>query len=222
MNARSENSELPETKRHLVDAGVALMRQQGYTATTVEDICAAAGVTKGAFFHYFKSKEDIARAALQRFGLGQDLHDAPFRKLADPMDRVHGRLEFIMESVRGESKGCLIGMIAQEMGLTSPEFRELCQGLFLHLANDFAADLAAAKAACAPGADFEPEKVAWLFVAIFQGSSLLAKVSGSNALLLNNIAQFQCYVKFLFPQPQLTTTTSEMAQPAEALDLAFD
>ena len=227
MNARFENGELPETKRHLVDAGVALMRQKGYTATTVDDICAAAKVTKGAFFHYFKSKEDVARAALQRFGYGkdQDLHDAPFRKLADPLDRVYGRLEFIMESMGGDSqvtKGCLIGMIAQELAFTNPEFRALCHELFVRLANDFAADLAAAKAVHVPGADFDPEKLALFFTSIFQGSSLLAKVSGSNAVLQDNIQQYRRYVEFLFTPAKAGGRTAEIAQPAEALDLAFD
>ena len=229
MNTRAENVDLPETKRQLVDAGVALMRQKGYTATTVDDICAAAGVTKGAFFHYFKSKEDIARAALKRFGYGrdQDMHDAPFRKLADPLDRIYGRLDFIEESVGGNSrltKGCLIGMLAQELASTNTEFRDLCHEMFQELANDFATDLASAKAACAPGTDFEPEKLALLFTAIFQGSSLLAKVAGSNAILLENIEQFRRYLRILFAQPAVTGNPREtrQAQPAEALDLALD
>jgi TetR/AcrR family transcriptional repressor of nem operon len=68
MNAPIQKSEMPETKRQLVDAAVTLMRIKGYNATTVDDICAAASVTKGAFFHYFKSKEDIAKAAVECFG----------------------------------------------------------------------------------------------------------------------------------------------------------
>jgi TetR/AcrR family transcriptional repressor of nem operon len=61
MSNRTDTNQLPETKRKLVDAGVALMRQRGFSATTVDDICAEAGVTKGGFFHYFKSKEDWPR-----------------------------------------------------------------------------------------------------------------------------------------------------------------
>src|SRR5271167_651780 len=95
MTTINQTTELPETKRKLVDAGVGLMRKQGFNATTVDDICSAAGVTKGGFFHYFKSKEDIAKAAMARFrdGKRQDFDNAPFRKLADPLDRVYGRLD---------------------------------------------------------------------------------------------------------------------------------
>ena len=84
MTTINQTSELPETKRKLVDAGVKLMRARGFNATTVDDICSAAGVTKGGFFHYFKSKDEIARAAVTRFheGKAMDFQDAPFRKLA--------------------------------------------------------------------------------------------------------------------------------------------
>ena len=67
MSAQTQTNHLPETKRKLVDAGVSLMRHRGFNATTVDDICTAAGVTKGAFFHYFKSKDDLATAAVIRF-----------------------------------------------------------------------------------------------------------------------------------------------------------
>ena len=92
MKYHSENGQVPETKRKLVEAGVRLMREKGYNATTVDDICHAAGVTKGAYFHYFDSKEDIAKAALQEFSQGrsEELVNAPFRKLADPLDRIYG------------------------------------------------------------------------------------------------------------------------------------
>jgi TetR/AcrR family transcriptional repressor of nem operon len=44
----------------IVAAAIDLFRRNGYVATTVDEICAAAGVTKGAFFHHFESKEDLA------------------------------------------------------------------------------------------------------------------------------------------------------------------
>ena len=61
MTIINQTAELPETKRKLVDAGVTLMRSQGYNATTVDDICASASVTKGGFFHYFKCKSNSHR-----------------------------------------------------------------------------------------------------------------------------------------------------------------
>ncbi len=47
----------------LLDAGVDVIRAKGLNATTVDELCATAGVTKGAFFHHFDSKETFAVAA---------------------------------------------------------------------------------------------------------------------------------------------------------------
>src|SRR5216683_394404 len=114
MSKRLQTTELPETKRKLVDAGVNLMRSRGFNATTVDAICAAAGVTKGGFFHYFKSKEDLATAAVIRFHelKAKQFAEAPFRRLADPLRRVFGLLDFAKEAsggAKGLTKGCLIG-----------------------------------------------------------------------------------------------------------------
>jgi len=207
MTTRDQTVDLPETKRKLVDAGVKLMRAQGYNATTVDDICATAGVTKGGFFHYFKSKEDIAKAAVLRFreGRAQEFQDAPFRQLADPLARVYGRLDFVKESTGGAAqvtKGCLIGVFAQELSFTHPEFRSACQDTFSRMARDFEKDLAEAKALHAAKADFDPKNVAMLYVSIIQGSMILAKTSVTNAVLHENIEQFRRYLQSLFSQPR--------------------
>jgi TetR/AcrR family transcriptional repressor of nem operon len=201
MLKRIQSAAVPETKRKLVDAGMNLMRASGYNATTVDDICAAAGVTKGGFFHYFKSKDELAQAALEAFfaGKARDYQAAPFRRLADPLERILGRLDFV-EAASGTAskhvtKGCLIGVFAQEMAFTNSALREACQGYFSRMAGDFEKDLTEAKAAYAPKSNFEPKSVAWLYLAIVQGSLLLAKVAGNNSVLAVNIDQFRQYLQ---------------------------
>jgi len=53
-----------DSRTRLLDAALILVRSRGYAATRVDDICAAAGVTKGSFFHHFKGKDDLALAAV--------------------------------------------------------------------------------------------------------------------------------------------------------------
>ncbi len=199
----------PATRRKLVDAGVALMRQRGFNATTVDDICAEAGVTKGGFFHYFKSKDELAAAALGRFRemKEEQLAGAAFRRMADPLERVLGRLDFVKESateVKGSTRGwgCLIGMFAQELSFTNSRLRKMCDEHFAAIAKDFEADLAEAKARHAPGAAFEPGKVALMYVSVVQGSLILAKAARNKGALAENIAQFRAYVEGLFAAGQ--------------------
>src|SRR4051812_25499922 len=52
-------TDLPhKSQTKLLDATLKVVRTKGYNATRVEDVCAAAGVTKGSFFHHFESKDD--------------------------------------------------------------------------------------------------------------------------------------------------------------------
>lgn len=203
LNRTQATTELPETKRKLVDAGMELMRAHGYNATTVDHICAAAGVTKGGFFHYFKSKDEIAKAALTHFAEGKvkDYEEAPFRKLADPLDRVFGRMDYVEKASGGANhptKGCLIGVFAQEMAFANPELRDACQGYFSKIADDFSKDLAEAKAAYAPKSKFDPKKLAMFYVSIVQGSMMLAKAAGNNEVFKANIEQLREHLQSVF------------------------
>ncbi|HEX4264365.1 MAG TPA: TetR/AcrR family transcriptional regulator [Verrucomicrobiae bacterium] len=203
MLTRSQKTEEPGTKLKLLDAAVVLMRRKGFAATTVDEICAEAGVTKGGFFHYFKTKDDIAKAAIERFyeSKAVEFQEAPFRKLADPLDRVFGRLDFAKKSSGGSrqvTKGCLLGMFAQELSFTNPGLRDTCRSALERIAADFEKDLAEAKAIYSPKMEFEPRSVAMLYLSIIQGSQMMAKVAESNAVLAENIEQFRRYLQSIF------------------------
>ena len=67
---RARLSDKPETARNrLLGAALRIIREKGYHATSVEELCRAAGVTEGAFFHYFGSKEDLAVAAAEHWSM---------------------------------------------------------------------------------------------------------------------------------------------------------
>jgi TetR/AcrR family transcriptional regulator, transcriptional repressor for nem operon len=202
-------AEWPETKRRLVDAGIGLMRTNGFNATSLDDICQAAGVTKGGFFHYFKSKDEVAKAAVTEFTQerARIFREAPFRRLADPLERVLGRLDFAIESARAGrlTKGCLIGTLAQELAFTHPDMRSICRESLQQVAEDFEKDLSEAKAAYAPKASFEPKKLASLYVAATQGSLILAKTSESNKVTADNLAQLRDFIELLFASARVSS-----------------
>lgn len=57
----------PETRERLYESAQRLMIEKGYPATSIDEICTAAGVTKGSFFHYFGSKDQLGRELLERY-----------------------------------------------------------------------------------------------------------------------------------------------------------
>lgn len=199
------------------------MRARGYNATSVDEICAEAGVTKGGFFHYFKSKDEIAKAALTYFAEGKvrDYEEAPFRKLADPLDRVFGRLDYVEQASGNNNhatKGCLIGVFAQEMALAKPELGDTCQGFFTKIANDFARDLADAQSTHTPKFPFDSKALATLYVAIVQGSLMMAKAAGNNLILQSNIEQFRQYLRHLFGAFEYRTKAGSVGPSSQVLN----
>src|SRR5262250_729657 len=140
----------PDARTRLLDAAMGVIRAQGYSATTVDDICRAAGLTKGAFFHHFRSKEDLAVAAAEHFSLmAERLFDAaPYRELADPLDRLLGYINFRTQILPGPVPGftCLLGTMVQEAYDTHPAIRQACDAYISAHAAEVAKDIERAKA----------------------------------------------------------------------------
>ena len=84
MEARHQK---PSAKTKILDAALMVIRAKGYAATTVDDLCAASDVTKGAFFHHFKSKDDLAVAAVDHWSemTGELFEAAPYHAHPDPL-----------------------------------------------------------------------------------------------------------------------------------------
>src|SRR5277367_1587397 len=85
-----------ESKAALLDAALSVIRAKGYAATRIEDICDAAELTKGSFFHHFKSKEDLAVAAAEHWArvTSEVFASAAYRTLPGPVDRLLAYIEF--------------------------------------------------------------------------------------------------------------------------------
>jgi len=198
-------------RTRLLDAAVQVIRAKGYTATTVDEVCAAAGVTKGSFFHHFKSKEAMALAAVEHWNrvTGGLFAQAPFQALDDPRDRVLAYLDFRRALVRGTAPEftCLLGTMAQEVFDTWPGLRQACDdGIQAH-ADTVARDLALAKALYAPQASWDPGALALFTQATLQGAFILAKAQGSAEVVFPCIDHLRQHVAHLLgadPAPALT------------------
>jgi TetR/AcrR family transcriptional repressor of nem operon len=195
-----------DARTRLLDAAIHVIRAQGYTATTVDDICREAGLTKGAFFHHFKSKEDLAVAAAAHFSaLAERLFGtaAPYRELADPLDRVLGYVDFRAAILEGPLPAftCLLGTMVQEAYDTHPAIRHACDThIGVHAAR-VAKDIEAAKARYAPDAAWSAESLALYTQAVLQGAFVLAKAKGGPEVARDCVTHLRRYVEHLFHRP---------------------
>ncbi|MEY4269948.1 MAG: hypothetical protein RLZZ58_1164 [Pseudomonadota bacterium] len=134
----------------LLEAAVTLVRAQGYAATSVDQLCRHAGVTKGAFFHYFASKEALGVAAADYWShaTGTFFAAAPFHTLGDPLDRVLGYIDLRIALIGGpvENFSCVAGTMVQEAFRSSAAIRVACDASMMGNARALEADIAAAMA----------------------------------------------------------------------------
>jgi len=192
----------PSARSKILGSALSVIRTKGYAATSVDDLCAAAGVTKGAFFHHFKSKEDLAVAAAAHFSAMAEMlfASADYRKLGDPLDRLLGYVDFrgaILDGPIPEFT-CLLGTMVQEAYATSPAIRRACDTYIGAHAAEVAKDIAAAKALYAPRAEWSAESVALYTQAVLQGAFILAKAKNGNAIARDCVAHLRRYLELLF------------------------
>lgn len=191
----------PAAREAVVTAARELMTARGYVATTVDQICEAAGVTKGTFFHYFSSKEEVGAAALEAYcnHARTALQQAAFFSDPDPLRRFEGFIDYIIDTTTDPVKqGCLAGMFAQELSDTHPELRQLCVGAFAQLRAQILELLTAVKAVHAPRSREQPSDLADHFLAVFEGAFVLAKAHRTTAPLAASLRHYRQYVRGLF------------------------
>jgi TetR/AcrR family transcriptional repressor of nem operon len=203
-------SKHPDVRTKLLDAALHTIRTRGYGGSTVDDICHAAGVSKGSFFHYFASKEDLALAAAAHFSARADtlFASASYRAAADPRERVLRYIDLRSALLSGELPDftCLLGTMVQETYATHPALREACDEHIRHHAADVARDIAEAKAACAPDAPWTADSLALFTQAVIQGAFILAKADRDSAVAADCLAHLRRYVETQLPTHPTTTT----------------
>jgi TetR/AcrR family transcriptional regulator, transcriptional repressor for nem operon len=117
----------PSLKEQIVVGALHTLHHKGFNGSSVEDITTAAKVPKGSFYNHFKSKEDLALTALDRYW--QQVSNG-FQTLQDPKVLPLTRLKrYIRHLIKigqatGFSPGCFIGNMSLEVTDQSPAIRE--------------------------------------------------------------------------------------------------
>lgn len=204
MNIMNAAASQPDARTRLLDAALQVIRAQGYSATTVDDICREAGFTKGAFFHHFKSKEDLAVASAAHFSAMAEIlfAAAPYHAHADPLDRVLGYIDFRSAIIDGPIPQftCLLGTMVQEAYDTHPAIRKACDTYIGVHAARVAKDIEAAKALYAPDATWSALSLALYTQAVLQGAFVLAKAKNGPEIARECVSHLRRYIESVFPR----------------------
>lgn len=126
-----------DARGKILSAARTLIEQRGYTALGVAEICAAAGVPKGSFYHFFESKQALALTVVNEHWaaqgrqwtelLGSDR--PPLQRLRDLFEATE-TVQRIGQRDHGSVVGCLFGNLSLELRSQAEEVRHRLQEIF--------------------------------------------------------------------------------------------
>ncbi len=185
----------------LLDAARDIVRSKGFNATSVDELCAAAGVTKGAFFHHFASKEALGVAAADYWSAttSELFASAPYHAHPDPLDRLLAYIDFRSELLAGEIEEftCLVGTMVQEVHNSSNAIRAACDASISGHAATLEADIEAAMAQNSVTVT-TARSLAMHTQTVLQGAFIMAKAKDGPAIAHDSVAHLKRYFEMLF------------------------
>ena len=195
-----------QSKTRFLDAATRLIRANGYEATTVDNLCESAELTKGSFFHHFKGKEELAIAAARHFAdrAEQFFLQAPFRSLPDPLARLLGYVDLRIAMLQGELPEftCLLGTMVQETYQSHPPIRMACDRHISEHAALLEADIAEAMRTYRIDASWSAASLALHMQSVIQGAFILAKAKDGTRVASECLQHLRRYLALLFIQPK--------------------
>jgi len=189
----------------LLQAAIHLVRRQGFAATTVDDICWEAGVTKGAFFHCFPTKEAMGAEAARFWSswTGELFDKATYHGLPEPLERVLSYLDLRESLLEGpvEAFTCYVGTTVQECFATSESIRNACAESITGHAATLEKDFELALEHRGGIAGITGASLALHTQAVLQGAFVLAKATGGAGIVHESIAHLRRYlIQLLGPE----------------------
>ena len=190
----------------LLDAAINVIRAQGYAATSVDDLCRAAGVTKGAFFHHFASKNEMAVAVADHWTTTTVplFEGAPYHQPTDPAERVLAYVAFrkaIMTGPTIRDFTCLAGTLVQETYDTHPDIRDACGASIVGHAETLIPDIQAALDA-AGQSGISARSLAIFTQSTLQGAFVLAKATNDPGVAADCCDHLARYLELIFVSQQ--------------------
>lgn len=170
------------TRERILDTAERLMTEQGYNATPVDQVIAESSSSKGAFFHHFRSKADLALRLVERYVVSDLAHlDAGLSAVAgleDPAARVVAFLRFYedgADELMSEQSGCLYATVLAEREFTGSDINALVAKATLAWRAALVDLLRPAIAARRPGLDIDVEALADHLFTTFEGGFILCR-----------------------------------------------
>lgn len=178
-----------DTKAHILEMGAQIVHQKGFYATGIQEVLNAAGVPKGSFYFYFKSKEEFGLQLIDYFSnfLLSKMDELLNAENVAPLDKLWNYFEWfrIYFEQNDFTGGCPIGNLAQEMGDLNDSFREKLKSVFDKMKTNIARCLEETRQQGDLHPDLDIFNLSDFIVSSWQGALLQMKVMKNTAPVRN-------------------------------------
>lgn len=201
MTRKGESS-----KDRILDAAEALIMQRGFAGTSVDDILKGAELTKGAFFHHFAGKGELARELVERhaqkdMAFFTELARRAEEKSDDPLEQVFLFMEGFEDYVSrlGEQPpGCIYAVYTYESMQFEPAIRELVADTLRQWTAIYARKFHEVLDRYEPAQPVTARELAEMAVSVIEGGFVLARAYGDSRLTARQSEHFRKYLALLF------------------------
>ena len=181
-----------ETRQKLLQTALNLIWQNSYESVGIVKICEQAGVTKGAFYHYFKSKADLAAAAFaEHLENTRASFDRVFSPQNSPLERIDDYCELILSMQREKQlqTGRVVGCPFISSGQSTQEamLRNLSADAMERALTYFTSLVVDAQRQGLVAANLDPENLARYMYQFVQGVLSLGRVKNDLSFVKNDL-----------------------------------
>lgn len=195
-----------EARERLLQLAETAVLEKGFVATSIDELIAAAGITKSGFFYHFKDKTELARVLLERYIARENaLFDELFAR-ADELneDPLHGFLvglkmlaEMLADLPNGHP-GCLIASYCYQDRMFDQNIRNLNAEAVLAWRTRFRTRLDRIAARYPPRIAVDFDDLADMLSAVADGGIILSKVLKDNGALARQVMLYREFVRAVF------------------------
>jgi TetR/AcrR family transcriptional repressor of nem operon len=186
-----------DRRAQIVEAATALINRRGYQQTSVEDVIKDAGLCgKAHFYHYFKSKEELGHAVLNRqFELFVERGLTILRDpMMEPLERLDAFIDTLVES--HAEQGCqgtpCVGGFTVEMAVENESFRPRVEGMFERWAEHIEALFWEIRPRMRDG--FDSARMARFVIATLEGALMMSRVTREISVMEGIAADLKRYI----------------------------
>lgn len=175
----SKTATKQDTRVALLEVGMDIMLEKGYSNTGIQEILSALNVPKGSFYHYFDSKENYAVEIIRHFDecYTTQLNGTIGNKELSPLKRLRTYANEARNKLNDQAcrKGCLIGNLSQEMSDQSEVLRKELSIVLAKRLDLFAKCIEEGQKAGEIKTNHSALELADLFMSALSGAVMMAK-----------------------------------------------